>query len=86
MQRIIFIGKIGSDAGGWYIGADGKVHRVPGWNPEQMVEVTHAINALREISQLKTAGLAERLTATLHEVIHKELGAHTKAGDVIVLG
>ena len=86
MQRIIFIGKIGSDAGGWWIGPDGKIHRIPGWNPEQLTEVSHMIAALREVSQLKTAGVAERMVAQLHELVHKELGAHAKAGDVIVLG
>jgi hypothetical protein len=38
MNRIISVGHIGTDAGGWYIGADGKVHRIPGWNPEQLAD------------------------------------------------
>ena len=58
MQRILFIGHIGSDAGGWYIGADGKIHRVPGWNPEQLKDLTHAVTALRAVSQIKATGVA----------------------------
>ena len=26
-----------TDAGGWYIGADGKLHRIPPWNPDSFV-------------------------------------------------
>lgn len=33
-RPIIIFGNIGSDAGYWYLGADGKIHHVPGWNPE----------------------------------------------------
>ncbi|HKU18857.1 MAG TPA: hypothetical protein VJP80_06315 [Candidatus Saccharimonadales bacterium] len=33
-RPIVIFGNIGSDAGYWYLGADGKIHHVPGWNPE----------------------------------------------------
>lgn len=33
-RPIIIFGNVGSDAGYWYLGADGKIHHVPGWNPE----------------------------------------------------
>ena len=59
-MNIYFIGPRGTDAGGWYIGRDGKIHRIPGWNPEAMVELSHAINVIREAGQLKTPGLADR--------------------------
>lgn len=37
MERaIIIFGNVGSDAGYWYLGSDGKIHHVPGWNPETM--------------------------------------------------
>ena len=35
-RPIIIFGNIGSDAGYWYLGADGKIHHVPGWNPETL--------------------------------------------------
>ena len=54
---IIFIGPVGSDAGGWYIRPDGKVHRVPGWNPEQMRDLQNAVSALRSLGQMKTVGV-----------------------------
>ncbi len=79
---IIFI----TDAGGWYIGKDGKIHRIPGWNPEELQDVAHMLAALRDVSQIKAAGVAERLTASLHETVGKQLGGHLQAGDVVVLG
>lgn len=83
MNRIIMIG---TDGGGWYIGKDGKIHRIPGWNPEELKEVANLLAALRNVSQIKTAGIAERLTAELHETVVKQLGAHIQAGDVVVVG
>ena len=86
MNRIIFIGPSGSDAGGVYIGKDGKVHRFPGWAPDQLREVSHALAALRSITQIKAGGIAEHIGAQLREVIQKELGGHLQEGDVLVLG
>lgn len=85
MNRIIFIGPIGSDAGGYYIGKDGKIHRLPGWNPEQLKDLGHALNSLRELSQIKAAGVAERAYAAVHEIITKEMSGHLEAGDVLVV-
>jgi hypothetical protein len=83
MNRIIMIG---TDGGGWYIGKDGKIHRIPGWNPEELKDVANLLGALRNVSQIKTAGLAERLSAELHDAVAKQLGGHIQAGDVVVLG
>jgi hypothetical protein len=85
-MNIYFIGRIGSDAGGWYIGPDGKIHRVPGWNPEAMRELTHAISVIREAGQLKTPGLAEATIKGVMELAQKELANHVKGGGVVVLG
>lgn len=84
-MRIIFIGG-GTDAGGWYIGSDGKIHRIPGWNPDSMVELTHAVNILREAGRLKTPGLAEAAIGSVHKFVQKELNAQLKEGGVLVLG
>lgn len=61
---IIVFGNIGSDAGYWYLGADGKIHRVPGWNPDTRaafaaIEKNLAIlqkAGLRETSGIREAG------------------------------
>ncbi|MEA2329807.1 MAG: hypothetical protein QOE68_4766 [Thermoanaerobaculia bacterium] len=86
MNRVLFIGQIGSDAGGWWIGPDGKVHKVPGWGVDQLREVSHLARSLQSISQLKTPGLSERVGVALVESLHKALEGHVKEGDVVVLG
>jgi hypothetical protein len=85
-MNIYFIGRVGTDAGGWYIGSDGKIHRVPGWNPESMVDLTHAIGVLREASQLKTPGLADAAIRSVMDFAQKELDTHVKGGGVVVIG
>jgi len=85
-MRLIFIGGGGTDAGGWYIGPDGKIHRVPGWNPEQLTDISHALRGLRELAQVKTPGVAERVIGSVLETVTKEIGGHVKEGDVLVFG
>lgn len=75
MNRIIFIGPRGTDAGAWYIGTDGKIHHIPGWNPEQLSDVAHLLQGLREFSQVKAVGVAERAVSGVLEAVKKELGA-----------
>lgn len=85
-MKIYFIGGAFTDAGGWWIGSDGKIHRIPGWNPEAMVEVSHAINVIREAGQLKTPGLAEATIQDVLDFVQKELAANVKENSVVVLG
>ena len=66
----------GSDGGGFYIGSDGKIHPVPGWEAGRMAEVQIAINLLREASRLKTPGLATSLSEGLGRFVHNELSGH----------
>jgi hypothetical protein len=84
-MNIYFLGSVGSDAGGWYIGADGKIHRIPGWNPEALADLTHALNVIREAGRLKTPGLADAAIKSVMDFAQKELGAHVKDGGVVVL-
>lgn len=77
---------IGTDAGGWYIGPDGKIHRVPGWNPESMTDLSRAVSVIRGAAQLKAPGLADSILKTgLLEFAFKEVGAHVKGGGVLVM-
>jgi hypothetical protein len=76
--HIVVFGHFGSDAGYWYIGPDGKIHRVPGWNPEQLSEVSKVTSILGQVAALKTPGLAERVSAVLTDFVSKEIGSHAK--------
>lgn len=84
-MNIYFIG-FGTDAGGWYIGRDGKIHRVPGWNPEAMSDLAHAIGVLREAGQIKAKGVGDAAIKSVMDFAQKELGANLKEGGVVVIG
>jgi hypothetical protein len=84
--HIVVFGHFGSDAGYWYIGADGKIHRVPGWNPEQLTEVSKVVSILAQAAALKTPGLAERVSGVLTDFVQKEVAGHVKeAGGVSII-
>ncbi|HST53516.1 MAG TPA: hypothetical protein VLJ61_16005 [Pyrinomonadaceae bacterium] len=85
-MNIYFIGAgFGTDAPSWFVGPDGKIHRVPGWNPEAMKDLAHAVNVIREASQIKTAGIAEAAIKSVMDFAQKELGANLKGGGVVVV-
>lgn len=84
--HIVVFGHFGTDAGYWYIGADGKIHHVPGWNPEQLSEVSKVVSILAQAAALKTPGLAERIGGVLNEFVQKEIGSHVKeAGGISII-
>lgn len=84
-MRIVFLGGFGTDAGYWYIGADGKLHHVGGWAPEAVAEVSRAISILGEATQLKTPALSEAVIKSTLEFVTKNIGANLKEGDVVVM-
>jgi hypothetical protein len=84
MANIYFI-NTGTDAGGWFIDSHGKVHPIPGWQPDVMIDVARAVNVIREASQLKTPGLREATMKSALEFVQKELRDHIKEGGVLVV-
>jgi hypothetical protein len=84
-MNIYFMG-VNTDAGGWYIGPDGKIHRVPGWDPEAMADLSRAINVIREAAQIKTPGVADAAIKSVMTFVQKEFSANVKEGGVIVIG
>jgi hypothetical protein len=84
--HIVVFGHFGSDAGYVYIGPDGKIHRVPGWNPEQLSEVSKAVSILAQAAALKTPGHAERISGVLNDFVQKEISSHVKeAGGLSII-
>jgi hypothetical protein len=75
-MKFVVFGQIGSDAGYWVLGPDGKWHHVGGWGVENIVEVSRALNVLSEAARFKTPGLAESVTKRLSEFVQKELNEH----------
>lgn len=86
---IIILGHIGSDAGYTYIGSDGKIHHVPGWNPEAMAEFDAALSVMRSAAQLKAPGLADAVLKSVLPFAQKEINTYFKGageGGVLVAG
>jgi hypothetical protein len=82
----------GTDAPGIQIVPDGhggwKIKRIPGWNPDQMVDLAHSLTVIGAASRLKTAGLAEQAIKTVGGFVEQQLGEHVggPANVVIVRG
>jgi|HubBroStandDraft_2_1064218.scaffolds.fasta_scaffold3269666_1 hypothetical protein len=86
---IIIVGHIGSDAGYTYIDSNGVVHHVPGWAPEQMLEVRAAASVLQSAMEFKTPGMTEATVSAVHEFVKEQLGEtfgeKLKDGAVLIL-
>lgn len=63
----------GGDGGFWYIGADGKLHRVPPWSPDVMRDLNAAATLVSVAQNLKEGEVSRQLTA----VAEKLISAHT---------
>ncbi len=86
MRNIYFIGGGGlTDAGGWAI-VNGKIVKIPGWNPEVMIDFSHSIGALRRVSQIKERGVSEVMIKQLMPVVERQMGDHIKEGGIVVVG
>lgn len=70
-RPIVIFGNIGSDAGYWYLGSDGKIHHVPGWNPETM----KAFKAIEE-----NLAILERAVKTTPQVQVNQLNKEITGG------
>ena len=81
----IYVGGF-TDAGGYIIHPDGTIEKIPGWNPEAFVELSHALNILREATQLRTPGLAEGAIRSVMDFVQEQVGQNMKQGGVLVIG
>ena len=68
-----------TDAGGFAI-VNGKIVRIPGWNPEAMHDLVHAVNVITEAAHFKTPGLREVAMKQVMEFAQKEFAEHIKGG------
>lgn len=79
----------GTDAPGIRIVPDGhggfKIEKVPGWNPEQMLELANGLEIVSAASRLKTAGLAEQVLKSVGGMVEKQLGEHAQGANVVVV-
>jgi hypothetical protein len=90
MPKVVIVGGpgVGTDAGGWVIDERGVIHRIPGWNPEAVLETQRAMGIIREAAQLKTPGLAEATTKAAVEFVFDDLNRliDIPDGDIVIGG
>jgi len=77
-MAFIIIGHIGSDAGYVYFGPDGKFHRVPGWQVEEMSDLRNAVTALQAAAQIRETGVAESVTKAVMPFVERALAKNLK--------
>lgn len=86
----IIIGHIGSDAGYWYFGSDGKLHHVGGWQVEEMADLRNAIAALQGAIQIREPGVAEAVAKAVvplvERALSKNIHGEAEKGIIIVGG
>lgn len=75
----------GGDGGGIYVGADGKIHRIPPWNPEVLLQL-RAVNALVGVGTLSDTGLTHEVTALAERLSTKVIPQVTKLAGAQHLG
>lgn len=75
-KAIIVFGNVGSDAGYWYLGADGKIHHVPGWDPE----VRQAFEALEKNFAILQRASAKQIGVNQVGGVAEKLGGAQKLG------
>ena len=76
----------GGDGGGIYVGADGKIHRIPPYSPDTLLEL-RAVSALVNVATLhdgavtkEASALAERLSTKVIPQLARTAGA-TQLGE-----
>jgi hypothetical protein len=86
-RNIYFIhgGGFGTDAGGWYIGPDGKLHKVPGWNPEAMLDLSHSLQVLGAAGRIREKGLTDSIIKSVMPSVQRQLEANVKDGGILVI-
>ena len=75
----------GTDGGGWYIGPDGKIHKIPGWNPDGFRDFQAAVGVIREAAQIKSTAISEQVIKSAFGFAQRELSAHFKEGTVVAV-
>lgn len=75
---------VGTDAGGWQWTPHGW-KRVPGWNPEATLELSHALNVIKLARQFKTPQLMDATVKAVMDFSQKELSTYVKDGGVVLI-
>ncbi len=81
----------GTDGGGIVLVPDGHggytIKRIPGWNPEAMLDLVNSVSVLKAGARLKTPKLADAVFKSLGGFVNQQLNEHVGGGNtVLVIG
>ncbi len=72
----------GGDAGGIFIGTDGKVHRIPPWNPEIVTQFKAVKSLTAAVSHIRDAELAKEVSTVTERLCERVVQQATKIAGV----
>ena len=75
----------GGDGGGFYVGADGRIHRIPPWTPDVQAQLK-AVSALVALDGVHESGIAKEATALAERLSTKVIPQITKTVGTPQLG
>lgn len=82
LATIAFGPGYGGDGGFWVLGADGRLHWVPPWDPEIVRDLQVATSLAQLAPQIRSVGLrtqVEDVAQSIAAVHAKAIQAHTRA-------
>ena len=87
LSSIIIVG--GNDAPGIQLVPDGhggwKIVRIPGWNPEAMVDLANGLAVISAAAKLRTPDLAQKVINAVGGFVQGQLGEHAPGASVVVI-
>jgi hypothetical protein len=83
MARIL--GRVGTDGPIVIFNPDGTITVIPGWRPENLLELSRQATILSEAAQLKTPQLGQSIIKTALAAAQKEIAEHLQEGDILIL-
>lgn len=72
-EVVMVFGNVGNDGGYWYLGADGKIHHVPGWNPETLKAFETILSASKILkANLKQVNVEHNVVDQINNTFQKK--------------
>jgi len=79
----------GTDGGGIVLVPDGHggftIKRIPGWNPEAILDLVNSISVIKAASRLKTPQLADAVFKSVGNYVNQQLNEHAGGANTVIV-
>lgn len=72
IEGFVVFGQVGSDAGYWVLGSDGKIHHVGGWNPETTAAFERVQESVKVLQMAAMESMKQGEGVAAPEAMQKE--------------